>query len=238
MTAAPAPAAPLWPRLVLMLAYPVLCHLASAGGGQAGIWAALALGCLLAWCLLDGLWGRRARSWLALGACALLLWWLAASPWTWMLLLAPPVAFPLWVAWLFARTLRGGSTPLILRIVQAVHARAGMPVDVPLRRYIRRLTAAWAMVLAALALVNLWLALSVVPDGLLLSFGYRPWWPLSHAQWMWLANGATWALLGGFALVEYAWRSWRFPQRPDRNMLHFGRLLAGLGPAFWRDLLR
>lgn len=225
-------------RLGLVVAYPLLCHAASVASAQAGRWAALALFSLLLWCLLDALWQRRTQAWLWLLASFAVLWLLAGSDWAWLLLLAPPVVFPLWVAWLFARTLRAGQQPLIARIVQAVHAQAGMPVDAPLQRYVRRLTAAWALVLVLLAAINLGLALSVVPDGLLAGLGYRPWWPVSHIQWSWLANVANWSLLGGFGLLEYAWRSWRFPLRPDRNLWHFARLLAGLGPAFWRDLLR
>lgn len=238
MPAAPAPGAPLTLRLGLVLVYPLLCHLASAGTPLAGAWAALALASLLAWCLLDGLWGREPGAWLWLLGSAAVLAVMAGSAWAWTLLLAPPVAFPLWVAWLFARTLRAGRTPLILRIVHAVHASAGMPVDAPLVRYVRRLTAAWALVLVLLAAINAGLALSVVPDGPLLAAGWQPWWPVTHTQWAWLANVANWGLLGGFALLEYGWRALRFPQRPDRNLLHFGRLMAGLGPSFWRDLLR
>ena len=238
MTTAALPEAPVSLRLGLVLAYPLLCHMASLGGARTGLWAALTLFSLLLWCLLDGLWQRRGLAWLGLLASAGVLWLLVGSRWAWMLLLALPVVFPLWVAWVFARTLRPGRQPLIARIVEAVHAQAKMPVDAPLRRYVRRLTAAWALVLVLLATLNLVLALSVVPDGLLAGLGYQPWWPVSHTQWSWLANVLNWSLLGGFALLEYFWRSWRFPLRPDRNLLHFARLMAGLGPAFWRDLLR
>ncbi|MET3009580.1 MAG: ketosynthase [Stenotrophomonas koreensis] len=238
MPPVPAPGAPLTLRLSLVLVYPLLCHLASTGTPLAGAWAALALASLLAWCLLDGLWQRQLAAWLWMLGSAAALAMMAGSAWAWTLLLAPPVVFPLWVAWLFARTLRAGRTPLILRIVHAVHARAGMPVEAPLVRYISQLTAAWALVLVLLAAINAVLALSVVPDGPLMAAGVQPWWPVTHIQWAWLANVANWSLLGGFALLEYGWRMLRFPQRPDRNLLHFGRLLAGLGPAFWRDLLR
>jgi len=239
MASATAPDAPVSLRLGLVLAYPLLCHAASvADAGSAGRWSALALASLLLWCLLDGLWQRRLAPWLWLLASGLLLAWVAGSPWAWMLLLAPPVVFPLWVAWLFARTLGAGRQPLIARIVDAVHHQAGMPVEPALERYVRRLTAAWALVLVVLSLVNLVLALSVVPAGVLTGLGWQPWWPVSAVQWSWLANVANWGLLGGFGLLEYGWRSWCFPLRPDRNLWHFARLMAGLGPAFWRDLLR
>lgn len=236
--AVPAPA-PGMLRLALMLAYPLLCHVASvASPAHAGAWSALALWLLLAWCALDALWACRPAAWAALLACAAGLAWLAGSPWAWLLLLTPPVVFPLWVAWLFARTLRTGRQPLVARIVHAVHASAGMPVEPALERYVRRLTAAWAVVLVLLAVVNLVLALSVVPDGPLAMAGIRPWWPVGHATWSWLANVANWGLLGGFALVEYGWRQLRFPQRPYPDMAGFVRALAALGPGFWRDLLR
>lgn len=238
-TAPAAPAAPGALRLSLMLAYPLLCHVASvAQPPQAGIWSATTLWLLLAWCLLDALWAGSRWAVGLLVAAAAGLGWLAGSPWAWLLLLTPPVVFPLWVAWLFARTLLAGRQPLVARIVHAVHASAGMPVEPALERYVRRLTAAWAAVLVLLAVLNLVLAMSVVPDGPLAMAGITPWWPVSHTTWSWLANVVNWGLLGGFALVEYAWRSWRFPQRPYRDMAGFARALAALGPVFWRDLLR
>lgn len=223
-------------RIVLLLAYPALSHVASLR--SEGGWAALALFGLVLLCLLDALGRRRPVAWAALLASGLLLAWLGRSPWAWMLLLAPPVVFPLLVAWGFARSLRPGRVPLITRIVQALHARAGVPVDERLERYTRRLTAAWALLLALLAAINLGLAMSAVPDGLLAAFGRQPRWPLSHAQWSWCANVADWGLIGGFFVAEYALRCRLFPQRPYRSAGQFVRQMGQLGPAFWRDLLR
>lgn len=223
-------------RAVLLLAYPVLSHLASLRGE--GIWAALALFGLVLLCLLGALAHRRAWAWGALLAAAVLLAWLGRSPWAWMLLQAPPVVFPLLVAWGFARSLLPGRVPLIARIVHALHMRAGVPVEVALERYARRLTAAWALLLVVLAAVNLMLAMSVVPDGLLAAFGVNPWWPLDHAQWSWCTNAADWGLIGGFFVAEYVLRCRLFPQRPYRRAGQFVREMGRLGPAFWRDLLR
>jgi uncharacterized membrane protein len=207
-------------RVILLLAYPVLSHVASLR--SEGAWAALALFGLVLLCLLEPLARRRASAWLALFASGLLLYGVGASRWAWMLLLAPPVVFPLLVAWGFARSLLPGRVPLIGRIVQALYQRAGMPVTAVLERYTRRLTAAWALVLSLLAAINLGLAMSAVPDG----------------QWSWCANIADWGLIGGFFALEYAVRSRLFPTRPYRNALDFMRQMGQLGPVFWRDLLR
>lgn len=223
-------------RVILLLAYPVLSHVASLR--NEGLWAAAALFGLVALCLLEPLARRQWAAWLGLLGSLVLLLWLGRSPWAWMLLLAPPVVFPLLVAWGFARSLLHGRIPLITRIVQALYARADMPVTPVLERYTRRLTAAWAWVLALLAAINLGLAMSAVPDGLLAAFGIQPWWPVTHEQWSWCANIADWGLIGGFFALEYAVRSRLFPQRPYRNALDFVRQMGGLGPAFWRDLLR
>jgi len=223
-------------RVILLLAYPVLSHVASLR--NEGMWAAAALIGLVLLCLLEPLARWRAWAWALLAASTALLCWLGGSAWAWMLLLAPPVVFPLLVAWGFARSLLPGQVPLITRIVQALYARADMPVTAKLERYTRRLSAAWVAVLVLLASINLGLAMSAVPDGLLAAFGIQPWWPVTHEQWSWCANIADWGLLGGFFALEYAVRSQLFPQRPYRNAWDFARQMGQLGPAFWRDLLR
>jgi uncharacterized membrane protein len=223
-------------RVILLLAYPVLSHVASLR--NEGMWAAAALFGLVLLCLLEPLARRRPLAWAGLLASGLLLYWVGASAWAWMLLLAPPVVFPLLVAWGFARSLLPGQVPLIGRIVQALYLRAGMPVTEALERYTRRLTAAWAMVLSLLAAINLVLAMSAVPNGLLAAFGIQPWWPVTHEQWSWCANIADWGLIGGFFALEYAVRAKLFPKRPYRNAVDFMRQMGQLGPAFWRDLLR
>lgn len=223
-------------RVTLLLAYPVLSHVASLR--NEGMWAAAALAGLVVLCLLEPLARRHAWAWSLLLGCCAALWWLGGSAWAWMLLLAPPVVFPLLVAWGFARSLLPGQVPLITRIVQALHQRAGMPLTAAQERYTRRLSGAWAAVLALLAAINLGLAMSAVPDGLLAAFGVQPWWPVTHEQWSWCANIADWGVIGGFFALEYAVRSRLFPQRPYRNALDFLRQMGQLGPAFWRDLLR
>ena len=102
----------------------------------------------------------------------------------------------------------------------------------------RRLTAAWAGLLAFLALANAALALCAVPGGVLYSFGHEPPVAVSHAAWSWFANLLNYGLVGGFMLAEFQYRKRLFPQRPYRNGVDFARQMAALGPAFWRGLLR
>lgn len=221
-------------RIGLLLAYPLLAHVASLL--EDGRWSALALGSLLLLTLLEPLARLRPWAWLLLVASSAGLYALAGSGYVWLLLVLP-IGFTVLIAWGFARTLLPGREPLITRIVAALHARAGLPMTAALARYGRGLTLAWALLLATLTLLNLALALCASPQALALA-GIPPALAISHAQWSWLSNVACWGLVGIFCLVEYLIRQRRFPQQPYRHAGDFVRQMAGLGPAFWRDLLR
>jgi uncharacterized membrane protein len=223
-------------RGILLLAYPLLSHVASLRDD--GRWSALALASLVLLMLLGPLLLRRLWALLLLGVALLALCWLAGSRYAWMSLLAPPVVFTLLVAWGFARTLRAGQLPLVTRIVHALYQQAGMPVSAAADRYTRRLTAAWALLLLLLAAINLLLALLASPGGVLAMLGHPPTWAISHTQWSWFANLACWGLIGGFAILEYHLRQRWFRDQPYRNIVQFARQLLQLGPAFWRELLR
>ena len=223
-------------RVALALVYPVFAHLASVNGE--GRWAALAMASIVLLLLLEPLLLRRTWALLATGLCLLGLWWISLTHYALMPLLAPPVVFIALVSWLFARTLRAGRVPLITRIVEALYRQAGMPVTPELYRYTRQLTVAWAVMLAVLALINLWLALCAVPDGVLAQLGHVPPMTVTGAQWSFFANILNYGIVGGFFVVEYLLRKRRFPQRPYRNVLDFGRQMARLGPAFWNEFLR
>ena len=205
-----------WLRIALVAAYLVVAHLASAQGD--GRWAALALFDVALIVLLQPLASRRAWAWLALAASAALLWRLAGTPHAWTLLLAVPVAFVAFVGFGFARTLREGSVPLVTRIVAALDGMPPETLDPEVRRYARRVTLAWAIVLFALAIFDLCMALLAAP-----------------MQWSWLANIGDYAVIGGFMLAEFAWRKHRFPGR-HRSFLGFLRRMLALGPAFWRSV--
>ena len=137
-------------RAVLLLAYPLLAHLASAGGD--GAWAALAMADLVLLMLLGPLLQRRPWALLLLAGCLLLLWRISLSRYALLPLLLPPMLFLGLIGWFFGRTLRPGRVPLITQLVEALHGRVGMPMTPDLYRYARRLTVVWAVVLALLAL--------------------------------------------------------------------------------------
>jgi uncharacterized membrane protein len=126
---------------------------------------------------------------------------------------------------------------LISRIVAALEAVPASQLEPDLQRYTRRLTAAWAGMLAALALVNLLLALIAVPRGLLASVGIVAPWVVTETQWSWIANLLNYGLVAGFFVGEYLFRKRVFPGR-YRNFIHFMQRMGSLGPAFWATLLR
>lgn len=222
-------------EIVLALAYAVLAHLAAAWQDAALSLAAVLV--LIALVLAAPLAARRAWAWLALPPLVAGAWWLYAAGHAGVPLLLVPVAFILLIAWVFARTLRAGRTPLISRIVIALEGGPDAPLAPELVAYTRALTAGWAGLLALLALVNLVLAAIATPDGLLASLGIAPPVSITRTQWSWFANLFNYGIVGGAFIGEYAWRKRRFPNR-YASFADFMRRMGALGPAFWRDLLR
>ena len=135
-------------RLLLALAYPLLAHAASARGRRRAGGVALADLALFVLLRAAAAAARRGpgccllRS--ALGLCAL-----ARSPHALLPLLLVPVAFIALVAWMFGRTLRAGRVPLITQDRRGARSACRATQLAPeLQRYTRRLTAAWAGLLA------------------------------------------------------------------------------------------
>lgn len=221
-------------RLALAVAYPLLAHWATVGGGDLA--AALALFDLAALVLADALSQRRAWAFGLLLAIAVGLWGLIGTPTLQLLLLAPPMVFTGLLAWLFGRSLRSPRGALITRIVAGMEQCEPAELAHDLHRYTRRLTAAWAWLLAGLTVVNGVLALIAVPDGVLAQLGHPPLVVVSQAQWSWFANLLNYGIVGGFFVGEYILRARWFPDRPYRNFVDFLRRMAALGPRFWREL--
>lgn len=221
--------------IAMAVAYAAFAHLASATLDDRYAYAALLA--LVAMMLAAGLVARRPWAWVALplslAAChALYRTGHAGLP-----LLLAPVAFVAAIAWLFARSLRSPHGALITRIVAALDGATPATLAPELVAYSRGLTAAWAIALAVLGLANLALALVASPGGLLASLGLQPPVTITREQWSLFANILNYGIVGGFFLVEFAWRKRRFPGR-YHSFAGFLRQMAGLGPAFWRDFLR
>lgn len=223
-------------RVVFALAYPLLAHWASHTGS--GVAAAVALGDLSLVILAEPLLRGRGWAWALFAAIAAGLWALAHTPYAQASLLAPPVLFVGLVAWLFGRSLRAPREALITRIVAGLDHCRPEQLPAPLYRYTRKLTAAWALLLAVLALVNGMLALIAVPGGVLAQLGHPPAWGVPREHWSLIANLLNYGVVGGFFVGEYALRRRFFPNRPYRNFGEFLQQMARLGPQFWSGLFR
>lgn len=221
--------------VAMAVAYAVLAHLASATHDDRYAYAALLS--LVAMMLAAGLVAKRAWAWLALplslAACHLLYRAGQAQ----LPLLLVPVAFVAAIAWVFARSLKAPRGALITRIVAALDGTTPATLAPELVAYSRALTAAWAVALAVLGLANLALAMVASPGGLLASLGLQPPVTITREQWSLFANILNYGIVGGFFLVEFAYRKRRFPGRYS-SFAGFVRQMAALGPAFWRDFLR
>ena len=176
--------------LVLVLAYPLLSHLATMRHNLWLQWAALIV--LVAIPLYPQM---RAMSPPAWG------WWIGISAALYGLvffgggqyaLFLPPVLLPAALGMLFAESLVPGRTPLISRVARA--ARGGHLAPA-LMHYTRLVTAAWAGLLFAIAITSTLLALFA---------------PL-HA-WSVFTNLISYVILGVAFPLEYVWRRVRYRQ--------------------------
>lgn len=220
---------------LLAVSYPLLAHAAAwSGQGHLALLAGAVLALIMLW---PGLAARRPLSWLLLLIAAAALAGLARLDLATLPLFAPPVLLNAFLAWVFGRTLAPGRRPLIETMVWVLRDRPEH-IDPAIQRYARRLTALWAVLLGALALVNLILALCAAPDGLLLSVGIAPPVAVPLAAWSLFANVLNYVIVAVFFVVEFTLRKRYFPDQPYRNLLDFTARVARLGPAFWRGLVR
>jgi uncharacterized membrane protein len=223
--------------IALLAAYPLLAHWASHGGGPLA--ASLALADLALLVLIEPLAQRRAWAWIALTASFAALAAGLDSPWPSMALLAPPVLFTGWVAWVFARTLRPPREPLITRLAAALEYDGDTAAMPPAQRcYTRTLTGAWAAMLAVLTLANAALALVAEPHGLLVRLGHTPPWTVSEQAWSWWANLLNYGAVAVFFAAEWLLRCRLLPDRRRHSPRALLRRMRELGPPFWAGLVR
>lgn len=230
-------AAPAWfaaVRPALAVTYLSLSHLATARDSHR--LAALAVAVIVLLLLAEPLWLRRPWALATAAVAAAALWLLRDSAQLHIALLLMPVLFLLLLAWLFGRSLMPGRIPVIGKIVRALEGE-GDDISADLDRYTRALTALWTAVFIVLAAINLTLALVATPGGLLARAGIDPAWSISDRQWSWFANWLNYGLVGAVFAIEFGYRKRRFPGR-YKNAADFFRRMAGLGPAFWRDLFK
>ena len=119
--------------------------------------------------------------------CAL--WWLAPR----LLLFVTPAAITAAAGMWFAVSLAPGREPRIATYARHEHG-GELPAEVA--RYARRLTALWALLLFASAILSVSLALLA---------------PL--ATWSAWTNAGSYVVIAAFFVAEYLWRRVRFPQR-------------------------
>jgi len=212
---------------LLALCYPLTAWIAAHRHSHTLTIAAIAL--LAAAVLVPSLARPRRGAWIALPFLALGLWLLNRVPNNLVLLYAPPVLIPGFLAWVFGHTLARGRTPLIEQLVRLLHL-PGDEVEPAVWPYARRLTLAWTLLLAGIATVNLVLGALVVPEGLLMAAGIAPMVSVTQAQWSLFANLLGYALIAGFFVIEYAYRRRRFPQQPYRNFFDFMRRTIAASP--------
>jgi uncharacterized membrane protein len=129
---------------------------------------------------------------LALGAAGTVGWfiWRAAGASPTIIYPLPHVGAYLFLLWLFGRTLRPGNEALITRLATYVHGR--LPEEI--NGYTRRVTWAWCLFFAGMALTSVLLFVLA---------------PLS--TWSLFANLLNLPLVAAMFLCEYAYRLRRYP---------------------------
>jgi uncharacterized membrane protein len=217
-------------KTVLALAYPLVAHFAVIHNSVTLI--AIALGLLIVVPMLPALGQRSLAAWLAVPPIVAGLWWLSRSTHATLPLYIAPILVPGFMAGVFGSTLLAGQMPLIERLIRIMmepdpeHATGPEP---EVQDYARKLTLCWTLFFIALCTVNLVLGLLAEPGGLLLTSGVTPPVTVPQEWWSLFANVIGYLLVAAFFLIEYAYRSHRFPRQPYRNMLDFFlRVLAAM----------
>lgn len=221
------PAALVLLTTVLGIAYPIATHVAIAR--RSATLTLLAIVILAALVMIPWLASGRLLAWLALPAVAAACWLISDAHLAMLPLYLPPIVIPSAVAWLFARTLREGQTPLIEQFVRALE-QPGFEPEAAIRGYARQLTSVWAALLCSLALINLLLAAFASPMGLLIALGFTPPVTVPQEAWSLFANCIAYLIIVVFFIVEYAIRRQRFPQQPYRNFAEFIRRTIAVSP--------
>lgn len=218
----------LWP---LLLAYPVLIAVGLLT--QREIFPLLALMVLVTAVLLPKISTGRVVPWLAwLGVQGLLLAlaWLGFAD---LVLETVPALINVLLAWWFGRTLLT-SRPLIARCIVAIEGESRLR-ERGVASYAWQLTAFWAALLAANALLLMVLLLGAERSGVLARFNVAP--TLRIDEWW----AAAWLHVGGYVVVvvafalEYPYRRWRLRHLQHLSLPQMLLRLAVNWPRVLRD---
>jgi uncharacterized membrane protein len=189
--------------LWLVIAYPLLAHAAVLTGEPRLMWLALELLTLAS--IGNALLKRRAWAWVAFVLVSIALYVLTTAGGGHYLLYLPPIAIPLFLLTVFARSLSSGAVPIVTRV--AVAARGPLPPD--LARYARRVTKMWVVSFALLAIAAFLLAVFATP-----------------AVWSWATNLFQYLIIGGIFVAEYVYRRWRFRHHAHPGFREYLRILV------------
>jgi uncharacterized membrane protein len=194
-------------RLLLLLGYPLLVHLAVML--QRSWLQSAAVLCAYAGFLYKPLRGGSLPAWLGLllcGAVDYLLIRIGGGAYT---LYLPSIIIPCLVLSAFAPSLMPGQVPLITRIAEAMDG----PLSPERQRYTRAVTWLWSVVLVLIVLVTIGLLLLWSPEA-----------------WSVFANFLSYCLLGALFVGEYGYRRLRFPQNAPLNFRAFLRSVSSYRP--------
>jgi len=205
-------------RAALVLAYPLVAHFGVMQNSVTLI--AIALGLLIVLPMAPALGRGSVVAWLVLLPVVVGLWYLSRSTHATLPLYIAPVLVPGFMAGVFGSSLLAGQVPLIEQLIRIMEPGPEAP-EPEVLTYAHQLTRAWTLFFVTLSLTNLVLGLLAEPDGMLLAAGITPPVTVAELWWSLVANLIGYLLVAAFFLIEYAYRRYRFPRQPYRNMLEF-----------------
>lgn len=151
-----------------------------------------------------------------------------------LLLSGVPVAALLFVAWVFARSLRRGREPLVARCIRLIEGDARLALP-GVARYARGVTVYWAIVLVAQAALLALVWLLARPGGLLDVFGVAAPWSISRTTLAWYPEAGGWGMLILAFAAEYLFRRWAMRGIPHPPLKRFVARLAQRWPQLLRE---
>jgi uncharacterized membrane protein len=188
----------------LAFAYPVLVHV--------GVWLHslllqwIALVCLLIAVFSAPLKQRRVWAWSALVCGATALYLLIIRGHGMYALYLPPIAIPLLIFWLFARSLRSGATPLVSQIAETMR---GNPLPEVLRAYTRHVTQWWCAIAIGLMISAIVSAIWASPE-----------------LWSTITNVIHYLIMGVFFVLEFAYRRVKYAELEPWGLVQYLKRLT------------